>query len=216
MIDYQKIYNENYFKGKNSFFYKLGYGWNPLSFKLRYREIRKNIPLFPGARILDIGCAFGFLLKEFPEEFEIYGLDVSEYAISKAREKNPRAIFQIADITKEKPFPDGFFDLIIMNDIIEHLETPETAIKNTRLMLKKKGYLYLTTPNLNFLRKTFFYFPDKWEHHISLKHFKETKNLLESSNLKIINSWTFITIFGVRIKVPFSLGLEAAFICQKL
>jgi len=215
-MDYQRIYNEDYFKGKNSFFYKLGYGWNPLTFRLRYKEIRRNIPLVSGARILDIGCAFGLLLKEFPGGFKIYGLDVSEYAISKAREENPRGIFQIADVTKKRPFPDNFFDLIIMNDIIEHLAEPELALENARSMLKKGGYLYLTTPNLNLLRRVIFHFPDKWEHHISLTSFSETKKLLENSGFEVLKGWNFISIFGIRIKLPRFLGLESTFICQKV
>ena len=50
-------------------------------------------------RFLDVGCAFGFLMRELKRFFsEVHGCDISKFAIAKARELNPGANLQVVDI----------------------------------------------------------------------------------------------------------------------
>ncbi|MEM4004137.1 MAG: methyltransferase domain-containing protein [Desulfurococcaceae archaeon] len=54
-----------------------------------------------------------------------------------------------ADVNREElPFADNSFDMYTMLDVIEHLENPDHAIKEAYRVLKRGGFLILTTPNL--------------------------------------------------------------------
>lgn len=98
-------------------------------------------------RILDVGCGDGSFIIKFKEVCEVFGVDVSEKAVCKAREAGVDA-YRL-DVSSEKlPFEDQYFDIVYMGDIIEHLVNPDFAIKEVRRALKPGGFLVLSTPNL--------------------------------------------------------------------
>ena len=78
------------------------------------KRIREFYGLKAGDRILDIGCAKGFLLHDLAEVVNgvaIAGLDISEYALANALpDVRPYLIRGTADAL---PFPDGSFDVVI-------------------------------------------------------------------------------------------------------
>jgi ubiquinone/menaquinone biosynthesis C-methylase UbiE len=67
--------------------------------------------------------------------------------LSKAKEKGIIA-FKLDVSNKKSPFPDEAFDLCTFLDVIEHVENPDNAIKEIHRVLKKEGFLLLTTPNV--------------------------------------------------------------------
>ena len=70
--------------------------------------------LKPGDRILDVGCGKGFLLYELTQAVpgvEVYGIDISPYAIAHAKEE-VRPFLQVANAT-HLPFPDHSFSLVV-------------------------------------------------------------------------------------------------------
>jgi SAM-dependent methyltransferase len=98
-------------------------------------------------RILDIGCGDGSFIVKFKKYGETYGVDVSEKAIKIAKEASVDA-YKV-DISFEKlPFPDEYFNIVYMGDVIEHLINPDFAIKEVNRVLKLDGFLVLSTPNL--------------------------------------------------------------------
>jgi 2-polyprenyl-3-methyl-5-hydroxy-6-metoxy-1,4-benzoquinol methylase len=108
------------------------------------------------ARVLDVGCGFGYFLKLCDRLFwDTYGVDISNYAITIAR-KNTKAQLYSHDIQdiKKSPFKDNYFDLVTLFDVLEHLTSPITALKECRRILKYGGKLVITTPNLNAGEKT--------------------------------------------------------------
>jgi 2-polyprenyl-3-methyl-5-hydroxy-6-metoxy-1,4-benzoquinol methylase len=108
-------------------------------------------------RILDEGCGFGYFLKLCDKTgWETYGIDISSYAINKAKE-NTKAQLYLHDIQDfgESVFKDDYFDLITMFDVIEHLAYPFNALIKTHKILKKHGKLVITTPNLNAIHRMF-------------------------------------------------------------
>lgn len=218
VVDYKKVYNKNYFLGKNSFFWKGGYGkyWGLASFYFNnlYRPLKPYLTEPTGGNLLDVGCAYGIMLSLFPSKFHKYGIDVSDYAIRVAKTRDPRARFTVCDAEKAFSFPKNFFDLIICNDVLEHLENPVALLKNVFRVLKAGGLFYLTTPNLNSFRKIFLAFPDKEEHHLSLISHQQLLSLLAETNFSIKSHWTFSnTLFYLRY--PGNWGIESAFILSK-
>ena len=105
-------YGKEFFDGNRLF----GYGgyrydgrWRPVAERFRdYYQLPKD------ARILDVGCAKGFLLRDFLElmpEATVVGLDVSRYAITHAESAIKRQL--VAGCASTLPFRDDSFDLVI-------------------------------------------------------------------------------------------------------
>ncbi len=91
-------------------------------------------------RILDIGCGLGFLLSALSNGWEKHGVEVSQFAVAKA---DKYAV--IRDTTYN--YPDDYFNVVVMYNVIEHLGQPEKMIKEVRRILKPNGHLVLTTPD---------------------------------------------------------------------
>ena len=154
-------------------------------------------------------------MSNLPEEVEKYGVDVSEYAVSIAKNKITKANLQVVNLEEKLPFDDNFFDFIFLNDVLEHIENYQQALVNLKNVLKIGGTIFITTPNANRFRKGWLGFADKKEHHISLFSYSELKVLLEKSGFKIAEGWTFFNPLN-RIKLKSEIGLESAFICNKI
>ena len=100
-------------------------------------------------KILDVGCSLGHFLRIFDGlGFETYGIDIADYAIRQAKE-NTKANTCVCDIQLGAPFNDGFFDLITIFEVFEHLERPVDALKQIHRILKPDGLLILATSNTN-------------------------------------------------------------------
>ena len=70
--------------------------------------------LFPGAKVLDVGCASGGffnIMRSFEPHIEYTGIDLSEKAVELARERYPEATFQVTE-GFDLPFEDNTFDLV--------------------------------------------------------------------------------------------------------
>jgi len=215
MISYKKVYNKDYFSGKNSFFWRLGYGrFASFYFNNMFKPLFKYTNKINAGKVLDVGCAYGFMLQKFPVSFQKFGIDVSEYAIDVARKRLPSVVYNVGNAENKLPFKEEFFDIILFNDVIEHLEKPALALENISKVLKKGGILYITTPNLNIIRKKMFRYADEKEHHISLFLHSDLIVLLKSLKFKLVEDWTFVNLlFYIRFKS--NLGTESAFICKK-
>ncbi len=122
-------------------------------------KLLKNTKITSKSKVLDIGCGFGYFLKICEEIIgcETYGVDISKDAIDVAK-KITKAKLYVLDVDHGLSiFKDGYFDLVVMLDVIEHLKSPYSVLKEVYRVLKTGGYVVITTPNLNaidrFLRK---------------------------------------------------------------
>ncbi|HBB36844.1 MAG: methyltransferase type 11 [Candidatus Moranbacteria bacterium GW2011_GWC1_45_18] len=216
-MDYQKIYNKDYFDGRNSFFYKLGYGnFAKFYFDNLFRPLKSYIKNNKKGKVLDVGCAFGLMLERFPGSFEKFGVDVSEYAIEEARKRLPEAKFVIVNAEDELPLPENSFDIVLCNDLLEHLEYPEKALRNIFKVLKAGGICYINSPNLNYFRKKIFFLADRKEHHINLFSHEDLSKLLKKTGFKIVKRWTYINLtYFFFVKFKSNIGIESGFLCTK-
>src|SRR3989338_7593713 len=81
----------------------------------------------PPGRMLDIGCGPGFLLAEAAAQgWRAQGVDLSTWASDTARERFGIEVFR--GELHDARFPDKNFDVIVMNDVIEHLEDPKACL----------------------------------------------------------------------------------------
>jgi 2-polyprenyl-3-methyl-5-hydroxy-6-metoxy-1,4-benzoquinol methylase len=105
---------------------------------------------FKDARIVEFGCGDGSLLMEVANALnirDVYGVDIDEMALKKATGKGIKA-FKVDLNNDPLPFKDGFFDVVLMEEVIEHLVNPDNAIKEASRVLKAEGLFLLSTPNL--------------------------------------------------------------------
>ncbi|MHC1635416.1 MAG: class I SAM-dependent methyltransferase [Candidatus Methanospirareceae archaeon] len=97
-----------------------------------------------GKKILDIGCGEGYVSSVLVEDNEVYGLEISEVAVEKAREKGIKALFSNLE---HIPFPDKSFDVVLALDILEHLFDPIFVLREANRVLKDDGILLISIPN---------------------------------------------------------------------
>ena len=83
----------------------------------------------PDARILDIGCAKGFLLHDFKLQYpecETWGLDISVYAASQAPALLKNTV--VVGNAKDLPFEEKYFDLVIsINSLLSVVIIPVSS-----------------------------------------------------------------------------------------
>jgi len=142
-------------------------------------------------RLLDIGCATGYFLKEMENDYECYGVENFESAAKQAKE-NVRAKIYARDASNLQFFKSEFFDVVTAFDVLEHLEYPEKCIKESLRVLKSGGIFVISVPNTNSIGKSikkekWFGFADKT--HKSLHKPETWRLLLKQNGAKIIREF---------------------------
>lgn len=107
-----------------------------------------------GKRVLDIGCGFGgCAIAAGRRGASVVGLDLSERylrlaALNLADTPGLDVRFANIDVTVLDSLRDlGTFDLIIADNVIEHVQCPARLIAHSNLLLRRSGRLYITAPN---------------------------------------------------------------------
>jgi methionine biosynthesis protein MetW len=100
-------------------------------------------------RILDIGCGGGQLLEHLCSEpdIEVHGIDISEEAIKAAVKKGYRTY--VCDLEKDRIPCEGTFDVVVMNDLIEHIINPDNVLSEARRLVREDGWIIVCTPNVS-------------------------------------------------------------------
>ncbi len=115
----------------------------------RLARIAAALDIFPGVRILDVGCGTGaftsFLLENSSEPLEIVCADFSGKMLEVARRKlsqRKEVSFCRLDVTTES-FPGKAFDRIICFSCFPHLNNKAAALSNFRRHLSPGGLLVI-------------------------------------------------------------------------
>jgi SAM-dependent methyltransferase len=95
-------------------------------------------------RVLDVGCAFGAFLSALDPAWDLHGLDVSEYAVERARAALPRARLAVAGAAAI-PF-DPPFDVVTAFDVLEHIHELDAVREAIRDSLAPQGRLVFVVP----------------------------------------------------------------------
>jgi len=98
-----------------------------------------------GLKILDVGAGEGSTSRLFSQNNFVVSLEPKPERI-KRNEKTDYFSPVIAN-SLNLPFKSDFFDLIILQDVIEHLNITEKLIDDLSSLLKDNGIIYLSTPN---------------------------------------------------------------------
>ncbi|MEW6515922.1 MAG: class I SAM-dependent methyltransferase [candidate division FCPU426 bacterium] len=101
----------------------------------------------PTGTFLDVGCATGFMLNGIRRHssWEVYGCEFSPAASAFARDTLGLQVAtgQLADAA----YPDAFFDVVQVNNVLEHVLDPAGLLVEIHRILKPEGRLLLNVPN---------------------------------------------------------------------
>ncbi|MDD5292533.1 MAG: class I SAM-dependent methyltransferase [Candidatus Omnitrophica bacterium] len=98
----------------------------------------------PGT-LLDVGCSYGLLMEYFISRgWRAAGIDICENAILHAREKGLNCHIATAESFR----PDGKFDVIVMDNTLEHFKNPLKSLFSLKDLLAQDGIIYIRVPNV--------------------------------------------------------------------
>lgn len=198
-------------------------------------------------KLLDVACGKGLLLKEirsFNAELELYGSDISDYAIKVARENVEGATFSVDD-GESLSLKSNYFDYVTCLGGLEYYDNPPNGAKEIARVLKRSGVAILFVPNLMFFgyiwlafrsgmmpthggssgNKTFYDYNSE-----KFYTYQGWKDILEKGGLKIKRSLIYSHIGSTKFAkgpslwlyntffyrfVPFHLGYSFIFVCVK-
>jgi len=118
------------------------------------REAEAYIGISEASRILDIGSGVGSFvaacrrrgLKAFGLEPDRIGQGAKLTSIQIARRRLAEQAF-VSGIGESLPFPDACFDLVTMNQVIEHVNDQRMVLREAARVVREGGVIYVACPN---------------------------------------------------------------------
>jgi len=98
-------------------------------------------------KVLEIGSGIGYLTYSLiKENYDVIGLDISETAVNNAN-KNFGKHYVCADLFEYSQLYPESFDVVILTEVIEHVDKPIDFIASILKLLKPGGHAIISTPN---------------------------------------------------------------------
>ena len=118
-----------------------------------FSQLIKDVSHAKPQSLADIGCGEGFVLKTMLDNsivkhdengFHAAGIDISKSAVAVAQKQLPGLNIQVGSIY-EIPFEDNSHDVVLCNEVLEHLENPAKALQELRRVSSK--YVIVSVPH---------------------------------------------------------------------
>jgi SAM-dependent methyltransferase len=153
---------------------------------LEKRLLKPEREKAPAPSVLDIGCATGALLARLGERgWLTYGVEISAFQAEYARRERKLELW--TEPLEADNFPEESFDAVLASHLIEHLNRPESLVKEVHRILKKSGRFFVTTPNAAGFQSRFF--REKWRSaifdHLYLFSVKTLPALLSRNGFRV-------------------------------
>lgn len=187
-ISISRKYGKEYFDGPRK------YGYGGYHYDGRWQKVAKDIikryKLKKGDRVLDIGCAKGFLVKDLIDlGIDAYGIDISEYALQNC---HPEVVGKLhLGNAKKLNFPDKSFDFTISINTIHNLGIKDciSALSEMDRLSGKKCFVQVDSYRSKMEKQTFLswvltahthFYPQGW------------KKIFKKANYKGDYFWTIV------------------------
>jgi ubiquinone/menaquinone biosynthesis C-methylase UbiE len=114
--------------------------------------LRKYAPDFrvEGARVLDVGCGDAGALIAFAEKgAQCAGIECFDTSLERGRLRAADHGVEVdlrKGLAESIPFPDASFDLVMLDNVLEHVTDRPGTLREVRRVLKPGGLLYMVTP----------------------------------------------------------------------
>jgi 2-polyprenyl-3-methyl-5-hydroxy-6-metoxy-1,4-benzoquinol methylase len=180
------MYNKN--QVSSTIYYKETNKDDEKTFIDRIKLIQKYLGKKTSINALDIGCNIGTFIKVMKEKgWKVIGTDINKGSLEYCQK-----LYRIRTICgnfERIILPESYFDVIIMNDFIEHVHSPLAALKKALKLLIEDGILFMSTPDIgSFISKIS---GKRWLHlkpdeHIYFFSRRTIKKMLNVAGLKIM------------------------------
>lgn len=114
--------------------------------------LRRHVPGFDpeGLRMLDVGCGDAGVPIAFAESgARAAGIEMSERSVARGRlraDEHGVAVDLRQGVAESLPWDDGAFGLVVLDNVLEHVQDRERTLQEIRRVLVPGGLLYLVTP----------------------------------------------------------------------
>ena len=138
--------SENFDTWKNLYVSEYARGFQVIETLQRY------VPRFQveKLRVLDVGCGDAGVLIAFAElGAEAAGVELDERSLRRGQiraEEHGVTVDLRSGIAEALPFPDGHFDLVILDNVLEHVGDRAKTLAEIQRVLRPGGLLYMVTP----------------------------------------------------------------------
>ncbi len=124
--------------------------WYRIGLNNLKRDLRILENISPKGKLLDVGCSYGFFLKEMENRGWVpYGVEIQKLTSQYAKNELKLSLFNGS--LREANFPDNFFDLIVSLDTLCFSPDPLGELREMYRILNEGKYIYIRVGN------TFFY-----------------------------------------------------------
>ncbi len=118
-----------------------------------FKGIRSELkPFIPQGvnKVLEIGCGEGGFIQNFEEIVEYWGVEPNKVACDIASQRLIKVLNGTFDEV-ESEIPRNYFDLIVCNDVIEHMPDHVMFLKKIKEYMKPEGKILISIPNVRYL-----------------------------------------------------------------
>ncbi len=123
--------------------------WSHQAKARMYADFSDRFVAGRAGRLLDVGCGLGYFVKtvsSFPD-WQVVGYEISKAAVEFAQTKlGLKNVF--CGRVEESTFPRGYFDIITLWDVMEHIPDPDPLLSYLSTIVKDHGMLFVHTPNV--------------------------------------------------------------------
>lgn len=122
----------------------------PVIHQAQAKHVRKVSDSSSPSRLLDIGSGAGVgasLIASTAGISHVSCIDLSVPALHEVRKRGFSPLIASAEGYK-LPFPDGTFNIVVLDEVIEHLVDTDSIMSEIHRVLTRDGQLLISTPNL--------------------------------------------------------------------
>lgn len=162
-------------------------------YKNLFNMISENIT--SDSKILDVGCALGGFLNfisAFVKNENLYGIDSTENFVNLAKKSNLIEENIKCSGAESIPFDDGMFDILVIDQVIEHLVDPNIFFSEANRVIKNNGILCISLPKAQeYVGNSFFdFYFFLMREHIQHFGFRQLRKIAGRYGFSVINCIT--------------------------
>lgn len=114
-------------------------------------EMLGFVPERNTSRVLDVGCGQGVFGKHLKDRqgAEVWGIEMMQEEATQANQRLDRVLVGTFDDAFPE-LPQGYYDCIVFNDVLEHMVDPYSVIVRAKALLNDGGVVVCSIPNIRY------------------------------------------------------------------